>query len=182
MRLHPQVRCLLWNFVPEDIGAAEPKLQMLDSGRLHASGPGLRGRSRATRILAAWAEPCGRCCWAWSCGVGRQRHLVCALGGICGPGACATRQKVACCCSELSCLSGLAGAPFPKLRAWEPSWSDLKRDPQAREARREALKEHLPPVEERRSVLGRVFMGLLAIPLAIGCIPAFAMAFGWGFH
>ena len=71
---------------------------------------------------------------------------------------------------------------FPKLRAWEPSWSDLKRDPQAREARREALKEHLPPVEERRSVLGRVFMGLLAIPLAIGSMPAFAMAFGWGFH
>jgi len=71
---------------------------------------------------------------------------------------------------------------FPKLRAWEPLWSDLKRDPQAREARREALKEHLPPVEERRSVLGRVFMGLLAIPLAIGCIPAFAMAFGWGLH
>ena len=69
---------------------------------------------------------------------------------------------------------------FPKLRAWEPSWSDLKRDPQAREARREALKEHLPPVEERRSVLGRVFMGLLAIPLAMGCIPVFAMAFGWG--
>ena len=25
-------------------------------------------------------------------------------------------------------------------------------------------------------------MGLLAIPLAIGCIPAFAMAFGWGLH
>ena len=71
---------------------------------------------------------------------------------------------------------------FPKLRGWEPSWSDLKRDPQAREARREELKEHLPPVEERRSVLGRVFMGLIAIPLAIGCIPAFAMAFGWGLH
>ena len=25
-------------------------------------------------------------------------------------------------------------------------------------------------------------MGLLAIPLAMGCIPAFAMAFGWGLH
>ena len=25
-------------------------------------------------------------------------------------------------------------------------------------------------------------MGLLAIPLAIGSMPAFAMAFGWGFH
>lgn len=71
---------------------------------------------------------------------------------------------------------------FPKLRAWELSWSDLKRDPKVREARREELKEHLPPVEERRSVLGRVFMCLLAIPLAIGCIPAFAMAFGWGLH
>ena len=71
---------------------------------------------------------------------------------------------------------------FPNLRAWEPSWSDLKSRRQTRKARREELKTHLPPIEDRRSVLGRVFMGLLAIPLAIGCIPAFAMAFGFGWH
>ena len=70
---------------------------------------------------------------------------------------------------------------FPNLRAWEPSWSDLKSRRQTREARREELKTHLPPIEDRRSVLGRVFMGLLAIPLAISCIPVFAFAFGWDY-
>ncbi|MGB2230283.1 MAG: hypothetical protein ACPH1A_03460 [Flavobacteriales bacterium] len=71
---------------------------------------------------------------------------------------------------------------FPKLRAWVPSWSVLKPDPQARQAKQKEREDHLPPPEERRSTAGRILMGLLAIPLAIGCIPAFAMAFGWGFH
>lgn len=71
---------------------------------------------------------------------------------------------------------------FPKLRAWVPSWSVLKPDRQARQAKQKEREDHLPPPEERRSTAGRILMGLLAIPLAIGCIPAFAMAFGWGFH
>ena len=69
---------------------------------------------------------------------------------------------------------------FPKLRAWVPSWSDLKPSRPAREARREVRQDHLPPEGERRSAVGRVFMGLLAITLGIGSMPAFAMAFGWG--
>ena len=70
-------------------------------------------------------------------------------------------------------------AAFPKLRARVPSWSVFKPNRQANQKKRE---DHLPPPEESRGTVGRILMGLLAIPLAIGSMPAFAMAFGWGFH
>lgn len=73
-------------------------------------------------------------------------------------------------------------AAFPKLRAWVPSWPVLKPDRQARQTKQKEREDHLPPPEESRSTAGRILMGLLAIPLAIGSMPAFAMAFGWGFH
>ena len=73
-------------------------------------------------------------------------------------------------------------AAFPKLRAWVPSWPVFKPDRQARQAKQKEREDHLPPPEESRSTAGRILMGLLAIPLAIGSMPAFAWAFGWGFH
>jgi hypothetical protein len=73
-------------------------------------------------------------------------------------------------------------AAFPKLRAWVPSWSVFKPDRQARQAKQKERADNLPPPEESRSMAGRILLGLLAIPLAIGSMPAFAMAFGWGFH
>ena len=36
-------------------------------------------------------------------------------------------------------------AAFPKLRAWVPSWSVLKPDRQARQAKQKECEDHLPP-------------------------------------
>ena len=186
-------------FVPEDIGAAEPKLQTLDSrsswcesSRVnHAvsekdvettpQNPGGLGRV-ALRVLlgvvAAVFGANGISFVKW--GLGWWDSVCCPFFGMnYSPEGSLAVLLLGVVLLEAAWRAFLVA--FPNLRAWEPSWSDLKSRRQTREARREELKTHLPPIEDRRSVLGRVFMGLLAILLAIGCIPVFAFAFGWDY-
>ena len=187
-------------FVSEDIGAAEPKLRKLDFRSASHESPHVNdvvseegvepaSKNSGGMVRALWRVFLGVVAavlvangiWFVQWGLGWWDSVGWSRFGMSyTPEGSLAVLLLGVVLIEVAWRALLVA--FPKLRAWEPSWSDLKRDPQAREARREALKDHLPPVEERRSVLGRVFMGLLAIPLAIGCIPAFAMAFGWGLH
>ena len=184
-------------FVPEDIGAAEPKLQKLDSKSSWCESSRVNHVVSEEDVETTPQNPggLGRVVWrvllgviAAGLGIYGIRVVQMGLGwwdGMGGnpqynPDGDVTLFLLGVVLLEAA-WRGLLVA-FPKLRAWVPSWSVLKPDRQARQARRDDLKDHLPPPEERRSTAGRILMGLLAIPLAIGSIPAFGMAFGWGFH
>ena len=187
-------------FVPEDIGASEPKLQTLDfrSSWCESSHVNQVVSEEQVETAPVNSRGLGRVAWrvllgvvAAVFGVNGIRVVQMGLGWWDSVGwswfgmSYSPEGSLAVLLLGVVLLEAAWRAllvAFPNLRAWEPSWSDLKSRRQTREARREELKTHLPPIEDRRSVLGRVFMGLLAIPLAIGCIPTFAMAFGWGWH
>lgn len=184
-------------FVPEDIGAAEPKLQTLD---FRSSW---RESSRVNHVVLEEdvettpqnSGGLGRGVWRVLLGV-----IAAALGAFgirfvqmglgwwdlmsgntqYNPDGDVTLFLLGVVLLEAAWRALLAA--FPKLRAWVPSWSVLKPDRQARQAKQKEREDHLPPPEESRSTAGRILMALLAIPLAIGSMPAFAWAFGWGFH
>jgi len=183
--------------VPEDIGSAEPKLQTLDFRSSWCESSRVNHVVSEEEVETTPQNPggLGRVIWrvllgviAAGLGIYGIRVVQMGLGwwdGMGGnpqynPDGDVTLFLLGVVLLEAA-WRGLLVA-FPKLRAWVPSWSVLKPDRQARQARRDDVKDHLPPPEERRSTAGRILMGLLAIPLAIGSMPAFAMAFGWGFH
>ena len=184
-------------FVPEDIGAAEPKLQKLDfrSSSNESSHVNQVVSEEDVETTPQNSGGLGRGVWRVLLGV-----IAAALGAFgirfvqmglgwwdlmsgntqYNPDGDVTLFLLGVVLLEAAWRAFLAA--FPKLRAWVPSWSVLKPDRQARQAQQKEREDHLPPPEESRSTAGRILMGLLAIPLAIGSMPAFAMAFGWGFH
>ena len=184
-------------FVPEDLGAAAPKLQKLDVRSFSC------GSSHVNQVVSeeeVESTPqnsggLGRVVWRVLLGV-----IAAALGAFgirfvqmglgwwdlmsgntqYNPDGDVILFLLGVVLLEAAWRALLAA--FPKLRAWVPSWSVLKPDRQAKQAKQKEREDHLPPPEESRSTAGRILMGLLAIPLAIGSMPAFAWAFGWGYH
>ena len=184
-------------FVPEDMGAAEPNLQMLGFMSSSFKSPHVNQDVSGEEVETTPQNPggLGRVVWrvllgvvAAALGAYGIRLVQMGLGWwdlVSGntqynPDGDVTLFLLGVVLLEAAWRALLAA--FPKLRAWVPSWSVLKPDRQARQAKQKELKDHLPPPEESRSTAGRILMGLLAIPLAIGSMPAFAWAFGWGFH
>ena len=184
-------------FVPEDIGAAEPKLQMLDfrSTSCESSHVNQVVSQEDVEITPQNSGGIGRGVWRVLLGV-----IAAALGAFgirfvqmglgwwdlmsgntqYNPDGDVTLFLLGVVLLEAAWRALLAA--FPKLRAWVPSWPVFKPDRQARQANQKEREDHLPPPEESRSTAGRILMGLLAIPLAIGSMPAFGWAFAWGFH
>jgi hypothetical protein len=184
-------------FVPEDIGAAAPKLQKLVFRSSSCESSHVNHVVSEEDVETTPQNPggLGRVVWRVLLGV-----IAAALGAFgirfvqmglgwwdlmsgntqYNPDGDVTLFLLGVILLEVAWRALLAA--FPKLRAWVPSWSVLKPDRQARQAKQKEREDHLPPPEESRSTAGRILMGLLAIPLAIGSMPAFAMAFGWGFH
>ena len=184
-------------FVPEDIGAAEPKLQTLDFRSSSCESPHLNHVVSEEDVETTPQNPggLGRVVWrvllgVIAAGLGAYGIRVVQMGlgwwdsvywtPQYNPDGDVTLFLLGVVLLEAA-WRGLLVA-FPKLRAWVPSWSVLIPDRQARQARRDDLKDHLPPPEERRSTAGRILMGLLAIPPAYGSIFAFGWAFAWGWH
>ena len=181
-------------FVPEDIGAAEPKLQTLD---FRSSW---RESSRVNHVVLEEdvettpqnSGGLGRGVWRVLLGV-----IAAALGAFgirfvqmglgwwdlmsgntqYNPDGDVTLFLLGVVLLEAAWRALLAA--FPKLRAWVPSWSVLKPDRQARQAKQKEREDHLPPPEESRSTAGRILMALLAIPLAIeACLPLHGLLVG----
>ena len=184
-------------FVPEDIGAAEPKLQTLDFRSSWCESSRVNHVVSEEDVETTPQNPggLGRVVWrvllgVIAAGLGAYGIRVVQMGlgwwdGMSGnpqynPDGDVTLFLLGVVLLEAAWRALLVA--FQKLRAWVPSWSVLKPDRQAGQAKQKEREDHLPPPEESRSTAGRILMGLLAIPLAIGSMPAFAMAFGWGFH
>ena len=140
-------------FVPEDIGAAEPKLRKLDFRSASHESPHVNDVVAEEEVEPASKNSggMGRALWrvllgVIAAGLGAYGIRVVQMGlgwwdGMSGnpqynPDGDVTLFLLGVVLLEVAWRALLVA--FPKLRAWEPSWSDLKRDPQAREARREA--------------------------------------------
>ena len=156
----PAPRPSLEAFVPEDIGAAEPKLQMLDfmSTSCESSHVNQAVSEEDVKITPQNSGGLGRVVWRVLLGV-----IAAALGAFgirfvqmglgwwdlmsgntqYNPDGDVTLFLIGVVLLEAAWRALLAA--FPKLRARVPSWSDFKPDRQARQTRQTEREDHLPP-------------------------------------